>query len=210
MDNLYSKPGSSRKWESKTIMDFTYTCGYCGSRVTSERGMSLNTKNRDGYLGNYASQGVYICPNCKYPTFIYEDMQVPGNNYGNSVDHVSKEVEDVYNEARKSFSVAAYTGSLLLCRKLLMHVAVDFGADKNKNFFDYVNYLKDNHYVSQNSGEWIDSIRKFGNVATHQIVVNTKEDAEKMIKFCEMLLKMNYEYPALMNQESDSTEETNS
>lgn len=190
-------------------MDFTYTCGYCGSRVTSERGMSLNTENRAGYMGNYASQGVYICPNCKYPTFIYEDMQVPGNNYGNSVDHVSKEVEDVYNEARKSFSVAAYTGSILLCRKLLMHVAVDFGADKNKNFFDYVNYLKDNHYVSQNSGEWIDSIRKFGNVATHQIVVNTKEDAEKMIKFCEMLLKMNYEYPALMNQESDSTKETN-
>lgn len=210
MDNLYSKPGRSRIWKSEKIMNFTYTCGYCGSRVTSERGMPLNIDNGVGYSYNSVSQGVYICPNCKYPTFIYEDMQVPGNNYGNSVANVSKEVEDVYNEARKSFSVAAYTGSILLCRKLLMHVAVDFGADKNKNFFDYVNYLKDNHYVSQNSGEWIDSIRKFGNVATHQIVVNTKEDAEKMIKFCEMLLKMNYEYPALMNQESDSTKETNS
>lgn len=210
MDNLYSKPGRNRIWESKNIMNFTYTCGYCGSRVTSERGMSLNIDNGAGYSYNSVSQGVYICPNCKYPTFIYEDMQVPGNNYGNSVAHVSKEVEDVYNEARKSFSVAAYTGSILLCRKLLMHVAVDFGAEENKNFVYYVNYLKDNHYVSQNSGEWIDSIRKFGNVATHQILVNTKEDAEKMIKFCEMLLKMNYEYPALMNQEDDSTEETNS
>lgn len=209
MDNLYKRPGFQKSWESKTIMNYTYTCGYCGSTVTSERGMSLNI-SQSGYMGNYASQGVYICPNCKYPTFIYEDMQVPGNNYGNSVAHVSKEVEDVYNEARKSFSVAAYTGSILLCRKLLMHVAVDFGAEENKNFVYYVNYLKDNHYVSQNSGEWIDSIRKFGNVATHQILVNTKEDAEKMIKFCEMLLKMNYEYPALMNQESDPTKETNS
>lgn len=83
-----------------------------------------------------------------------------------------------------------------------MHVGVDFGADENNNFVYYVNYLKDNHYVTQNSGEWIDSIRKFGNVATHQIVVNTKEDAERMIKFCEMLLKVNYEYPALMRLEN--------
>lgn len=203
MDNLYEKPGNKKSWESKTIMNYTYTCGYCGSTVTSERGMSLNTRRiQGGSMGNVTSQGVYLCPNCKYPTFIYEDMQVPGNNYGNAVEYVPKEVEDVYNEARKSFSVAAYTGSILLCRKLLMHVGVNLGADENKNFVYYVDYLKNEHYVSQNSGDWIDSIRKFGNVATHQIVVNTKEDAEKMIKFCEMLLKMNYEYPALMNEEN--------
>ncbi|WP_260351362.1 DUF4145 domain-containing protein [Leuconostoc pseudomesenteroides] len=191
-------------------MNFTYTCGYCGSRVTSERGMSLNIDNGAGYSYNSVSQGVYICPNCKYPTFIYEDMQVPGNKYGNSVANVSKEVEDVYNEARKSFSVGAYTGVILLCRKLLMHVSVDLGANENKRFIEYVDYLKENHYVPKNSEGWIDAIRKFGNKSTHDIVINTKEDAEKMIKFSEMLLKMNYEYPALMSQESDSTKETNS
>lgn len=57
-------------------MNFTYTCGYCGSGVTSERGMSLNTKDEFDRMGNFLGQGVYICPNCKYPTFIYEDMQV--------------------------------------------------------------------------------------------------------------------------------------
>nr|WP_244297964.1 DUF4145 domain-containing protein [Leuconostoc lactis] len=190
-------------------MEATYTCGYCGSKITSDEGMYLGELNY-GQNQNVFPQGVFICTNCKMPSFIYNDIQVPGVNYGNSVHDIPNNVNSVYEEARKSFSVQSYTGVILLCRKLLMHVGVDLGADENKNFVYYVNYLKDNHYVSQNSGEWIDSIRKFGNVATHQIVVNTKADAEKMIKFCEMLLKMNYEYPALMNKESGSTKETNS
>lgn len=207
MSNLYDE--TNYRWSSKEIMEATYICGYCGSKVTSNEGMYLGSKNGLS-ISNSLPQGVFVCTNCKLPSFIYKGTQVPGVNFGNSVNNIPDNVNSVYEEARKSFSVGAYTGVILLCRKLLMHVGVNFGAEENKNFVYYVNYLKDNHYVSQNSGEWIDSIRKFGNVATHQIVVNSKADAEKMIKFCEMLLKMNYEYPALMNQENDSTEETNS
>lgn len=207
MSNLYEE--TDYRWGSTKIMKATYICGYCGSKITSNEGMYLGEK-RGVSLYNNIPQGVFVCTNCKLPSFIYNDVQVPGINFGNSVSDIPEIVNSVYEEARKSFSVGAYTGVILLCRKLLMHVGVDFGADENKNFVYYVNYLKDNHYVTKNSGEWIDSIRKFGNVATHQIVVNTKEDAEKMIKFCEMLLKMNYEYPALMNQRSESDEEANS
>lgn len=199
MSNLYDE--TEYRWKSEEIMEATYTCGYCGSKITSDEGMYLGEERRS-LLYNTRPQGVFICTNCKMPSFIYGDVQVPGVNFGNSVNNIPDIVNSVYEEARKSFSVGAYTGVILLCRKLLMHVGVDFGADENNNFVYYVNYLKDNHYVTQNSGEWIDSIRKFGNVATHQIVVNTKEDAERMIKFCEMLLKVNYEYPALMRLEN--------
>ncbi|WP_413981415.1 DUF4145 domain-containing protein [Leuconostoc mesenteroides] len=200
MSDLYYE--TSYRWNSEKIMEATYKCGYCGSKITSDEGMYLGELSSYGQNKNSLPQGVFICTNCKLPSFIYNGIQVPGINFGNSVNNIPDNVNSVYEEARKSFSVGAYTGVILLCRKLLMHVGVNFGAEENKNFVYYVNYLKDNHYVSQNSGEWIDSIRKFGNVATHQIVVNTKEDAEKMIKFCEMLLKMNYEYPALMNEEN--------
>lgn len=80
-----------------------------------------------------------------------------------------------------------------------MHVAVDLGANDDLKFIDYVNYLEDQHFVSVRSHEWVDQIRKYGNEATHEIQVNTKEDAQKIIKFCEMLLKMNYEYPSETN-----------
>ncbi|WP_273729885.1 DUF4145 domain-containing protein [Leuconostoc mesenteroides] len=208
MDDLYEI--DSVVWKGDRIMNASFTCGYCGMHVTSDKGMSLNTVYTSNANHNNISQGVYICTNCHMPTFIYNDVQVPGVNFGNFVNNIPEEVGKVYEEARKSFSVQAYTAVVLLCRKLLMHVSVDLGANENKRFIEYVDYLKENHYVPKNSEGWIDAIRKFGNKSTHDIVINTKEDAEKMIKFSEMLLKMNYEYPALMNQESDSTEETNS
>lgn len=208
MSDLYDD--TDYRWSSKGIMEATYTCGYCGSRVTSNEGMFLGERSSAGTLHNNLPQGVFICTNCKLPSFIYSDTQIPGVNFGNVVSDIPEKVNSVYEEARKSFSVGAYTGVILLCRKLLMHVSVDLGANENKRFIEYVDYLKDNHYVPKNSEGWIDAIRKFGNKSTHDIVINTKEDAEKMIKFSEMLLKMNYEYPALMSQESDSTKETNS
>lgn len=208
MSNLYDE--TNYRWKSEEIMEATYTCGYCGSKITSDEGMYLGELNRYNESKNVLPQGVFICTNCKMPSFIYGDIQVPGINFGNSVSNIPDIVNSVYEEARKSFSVGAYTGVILLCRKLLMHVSVDLGANENKRFIEYVDYLKENHYVPKNSEGWIDAIRQFGNKSTHDIVINTKEDAEKMIKFSEMLLKMNYEYPALMSQESDSTKGTNS
>jgi len=41
-----------------------------------------------------------------------------------------------------------------------------------------------------------------GNQSNHEIEINTKDDAEKIIKFCEMLLKTNYEYPAMIDDAS--------
>lgn len=129
------------------------------------------------------------------PTFLYEGIQVPGNRYGNSVNNVPDRIDKVYEEARSCYAANAYTGTVLLCRKLLMHVAVDLGADDNLKFIEYVNYLNDKHFVSVKSHNWVDQIRKYGNEATHKLEVNSQQDAQMILKFCEMLLKMNYEYP---------------
>lgn len=82
-----------------------------------------------------------------------------------------------------------------------MHVAVDLGADENLRFIEYINFLNEHHYVSVKSNEWIDQIRKYGNEATHEIEVSSKQDAQLILKFCEMLLKMNYEYPSIVNND---------
>ncbi|QDA74620.1 DUF4145 domain-containing protein [Listeria seeligeri] len=185
------------------IMENSYTCGYCNSHTSSVRGMALIKDKysdlKSAHAQQVAKSGVYICTHCKMPTFIWEDIQVPGNKFGNPVEGVSETVNDIYEEARASFSVGAYTAVVLLCRKLLMNLAVDLKADENKNFAYYVNYLKDNHYIPVNSSDWVDAIRKHGNEATHETKVKTRDDAEKMIKFSEMLIKMNYEYPSLIS-----------
>lgn len=189
------------RWKDSEIMKATFTCGYCGSLVTSSRGMYIGSLTRYNEVKNDRPQGIFICTNCKLPTFIYGRTQVPGNRFGSVVKNTPDIVNDVYEEARSAFSVGAYTAVVLLCRKLLMHVAVDFGADENKNFVHYVNFLQDNHYVTANSDKWVDAIRKFGNESTHEILVNTKEDGEKIIKFSEMILRSNYEYPAMIDEQ---------
>lgn len=184
-------------WEENNMVDVDYICGYCGAYVSSDKGMPLIDFDYRGKQIINRGEGVYICTNCHMPTFMYKNIQVPGNRYGSPVKGVPENVNDVYEEARNCYAARAYTGTVLLCRKLLMHVAVDLGAADNLRFIEYVDYLNDQHFVSVKSHEWIDQIRRYGNEATHEIEVNTMQDAQMILKFCEMLLKMNYEYPSI-------------
>lgn len=53
-------------------------------------------------------------------------------------------------------------------------------------------------YVPPNGKEWVDHIREKGNEATHEIQMMTREDAQDLITFLEMLLKFMYEFPVKM------------
>ena len=76
-----------------------------------------------------------------------------------------------------------------------MHVAVESGADVGLKFVQYVEYLWEQHYVPPNAKGWVDHIREKGNEATHEIVQMGREEAEQLISFTEILLKLVYELP---------------
>jgi len=193
---------NEKKWSSGVLETKVYECGYCGCRVSSAEGMGLTDDTDE------MTAGIYICNNCHLPTLIYDAAiyeefafleevhnQIPGVRYGEQIKHLPDEVGKIYEEARDSFSIGAYTAVMLLCRKLLMHVAVDLGADENKRFIDYIDYFETEGYISKNARPWVDQIRKLGNGANHEIMIGNREDAKKIIKFSAMLLKTNYEYP---------------
>jgi hypothetical protein len=77
-----------------------------------------------------------------------------------------------------------------------MHIAVAQGADTGKKFITYVNYLADNGFTPPNAKVWVDEIRNLGNDANHEIIIMDESNAKSVIKFLEMLLKFNYEFPA--------------
>ncbi|MEE6691390.1 DUF4145 domain-containing protein [Limosilactobacillus reuteri] len=191
----------SIEWEAiQDIDSATYTCAYCGQTVSSNQGIIVN----DCYNGKKG--GIFMCSLCKFPTYLGPDfngnnIQSPNAKYGNSVSDVPDSVNHIYEEMRSSYSVGAYTGTILLARTLLNHIGVNFGAKENQGFQYYVEYLFNNGYLPHNSKDWVDKIREFGNKATHRLVVNTKKDAQLMIKFCEMILKINYEYNAVIKDE---------
>lgn len=68
---------------------------------------------------------------------------------------------------------------------------------------EYVEYLSDNHYIPPDGKEWVDQIRKKGNQANHEITLMTKEDAEDIIGFSEMLLRFIYEFPKKVTKKKE-------
>lgn len=162
-----------------------FTCGFCGHLV----GPSF------GYTYGKPFRKIFICPTCDKPTFFDANDQKPAPLLGNKVENVPEEINRLYDEARACTSVSAYTAAVMACRKILMHIAVDKGADAGRPFIQYVEYLSDNHYVPPGGKEWVDHIRNKANEANHDIVIMAKEDAHNLITFCEMLLKFIYEFP---------------
>ncbi|MGA2505923.1 MAG: DUF4145 domain-containing protein [Chitinispirillaceae bacterium] len=173
------------------LNSFQYVCGYCGNDIASNV----------GYYGKDDYENVikiYICHRCEKPTFFdLQGYQFPGPVYGNTVDGITdKNVQNIYDEARKCFSANSFTASVLCCRKLLMNIAISKGAEKGLNFIDYVDFLSDKNFVPPDGKEWVDHIRKKGNEATHEIKIMTEEEAKELLSFSEMLLKFVFEFPS--------------
>jgi hypothetical protein len=194
--------------EGKDVRQVSYVCNYCGKAVVSSFGLAMHHFSSGVWSGQTNGMGVFICPNCGLPTFLGKEdnnmmVQIPGAAFGNDVSNVPDDVAEIYDEAREAYSVGSYTGVILLCRTLLDHLAVSFGAKENQSFQEYVDFLFEHNYITINSKKWVDAIRKFGNKATHRLVINTRDDAELIITFCEMLLKSNFEYPAILDEQQN-------
>lgn len=179
------------------VQQVSYICGYCDSKVAPAVGYF----NKEERYPNFEVAYILICPNCNKPTFIDDDgNQTPSFRVGSRIEHLPTNIEALYNEARNAFSVGANNSSILACRKLLMNIAHTKGAEAGKSFVYYVDYLNDNHYIPPDSRDWVDMIRQKGNRATHEIPNMTRDDAEEMIKFTELLLRIVYEMPGNMNK----------
>ena len=176
----------------------TYTCGHCSTSLASERGWWARPKASGGPICG----SIYICHKCGQPTFFDQfGRQFPGVVFGDAVaDIPEKTVEQLYNEARTTTSTGAYTAAVLCCRKLLMHIAVSKGAAAGDTFINYVQFLADKNFIPPDAKDWVDHIRKKGNEANHEISIMNKDDAEELLTFCEMLLKVIFQFPAAVKR----------
>lgn len=177
-------------WQNTMKHTRAYDCAYCGKHVAP----------REAYNG-VASNGsilesIQICNYCNKPTYFdSDDKQMPAPRFGESVENLPENIKLLYNEARDCMSVIAYTAAVLVCRKLLMHIAVEKGAKEGASFKEYVGYLSDNHFVPPDSKAWVGHIRDKGNEANHEIVLMKREEAEQLIEFISMLMKIIYDLP---------------
>ena len=171
---------------AQSLQSKQFVCGFCNNQVASGTGFHSNR-----------NQIILICPSCEAPTYWGNGQpQFPGVSPGRPVGHLPKGLEKLYNEARSCAGHSAFTGAVLLCRKLLMNIGVQQGADEGKSFLYYIDFLAERGFVPPNGRHWVDHIRKKGNEATHEIALMSSADASELITFSEMLLKFIYEFPS--------------
>jgi hypothetical protein len=113
---------------------------------------------------------------------------------------VPEALSTLYEEARRCTAQNCFTAAVLVCRKMLMNIAVEQGAAEGLKFIEYVVYLSDKGYVPPNGKYWVDHIRKKGNEATHEIALMEEADAQELLSFLEMLLRFIYEFPNMVPQ----------
>ena len=175
-----------------------WRCGWCGSIVSTSRGY----QEKGHGLGV-----IYPCSHCGRPTYLEKGVPHPGEPYGENVEHLPGDVEQIYAEVRKCMSAGAHTAAVLACRKMLMHVAVGKGAEPGKSFVEYVDHLATQHYIPPGAVGWVDHIRTRGNELNHEINIADEADAKGLVDLVAMLLKLIYEYPAKAPQPGGGDDE---
>ena len=126
----------------------------------------------------------------------------PGVLFGPNIEGLPADVNSAYSEARKCMSFNAFTSCELICRKILMHVAVEKGAKEGDTFSNYVTYLENLGFVTPPMKSWVDLIREHGNKATHLLETPNKSRAESTLMFTAELLRLIYEMEYISKQYS--------
>lgn len=109
-----------------------------------------------------------------------------------------------WQEARECLAVGANTAAVMMCRKLLFHVAVAHGLseknDKGRSptFVEAVDHLEGEGLITKRMRPWVDRIKDVGNEANHEIAPVSPAVALDVATFTEQLLRLTYEMDALM------------
>ena len=183
------------------LISTSYNCAHCGNIVSSHIGYKVEAscRNREGSLLR-KNGAIYICPHCKNPTLIFDGRQYPGIPEVKPVKHLPTAIQEVYEEARTCMSHCCFTAAVMICRKIIMNVAVENGAEENMKFIQYVDFIDKEGLFPKKCRPALDRIKNKGNEANHEIEQITKEDASLVMSMAYQMLVYIYEMPAALDQ----------
>lgn len=162
------------------------SCGNCGQGVAAE---IVHADSESKWLQ---------CPMCRLGSVWVKWAVYSVAPAGGTVVGTPDDVAQAWREARTAHAVAAYTASEMMCRKILMHVAVDVAqSPPGKSFVQYIDDLVAGGYVTAGLKPVVDKVRQRGNGAVHELPASTEADSLTTLKITEYLLRGVYELPGL-------------
>jgi hypothetical protein len=151
-------------------------CAYCGNGVSGlvVAYARLNDNSRVYWLQ---------CTLCGEGSVKHNGVVRPGSLFGPSLTGLPAEIAAAYEEIRHCMSVGAFVAAELVCRKVLMHVAVEKGDQPNRSFAQYIDFLAEHGYVTPPMERWVQLIRTRGNEATGTFERRAKKLGLPRIRF---------------------------
>lgn len=177
---------------------YNYRCAHCGHDVT-------------GFIvarhANKIGTAVWLlCPTCGDASIVTrKNEQYPAPIPGPELQGLPPDIDAAYSEARRCLGISALSACTMMCRKILMHMAVQKGAQAGERFEQYVGYLQEQGYISPNMRPWVDRIRQLGNEGAHDLEAPSRDAAESALAFTGELLRTVYEMQFLNDRYGSST-----
>ena len=163
-----------------------YTCAHCSRQVS---GICVAGYYPGGWWVEWL-----LCPNCGDGSVRTRDGSVyPVAPFGPDIEGLPKAAASAYKEARNCLSVGALTACELMCRTILMYVAVDKGAEENLTFVQYISFFQEKQLITLNMKPWVDVIRAHGGKSAHTLDTPDRGRAESTLMFTAELLRLIYE-----------------
>ena len=174
-------------------------CGHCNNKIGLDVYLKIFNiiKTGTGKSENVQKYSVGVCPLCGAPIILNKENSnvLPAMREFGEISFLPKDVDILYNEMRDAYSVQAYTCCVISGRTLLANVAVEEGAEEDKSFKYYVNYLVDKYLPATKNKPWLDKVRELGNDSAHKTIIANKEQAKISLTFINAILKNIYEFP---------------
>jgi Domain of unknown function (DUF4145) len=179
------------------------TCGHCGRAVGAEivyDSVMWGNVRGSTYVPQPGAGLWLLCPYCGEGSVRARNSGIiyPAPRPGLTLEHPPADVMRAWEEARSAYSVGAYAAAEMMCRKILMHVAVDKGlAEAGQPFVSYMNALRAAGYITTGLEEVADQVRDRGNVANHNLPASSEQESHVTLMITQHLMQAVYELPGI-------------
>jgi len=150
------------------------------------------------------------CVNCFHGLVKNGEKVSPGRKPLRNIKGLEADVATAWAEVRGCLSTGATTAAVHMCRKILLHVAVQEGLQakdargRAPGFVECIDHLKRKGYVTPPMEKWVDKIRQVGNQGAHELEATSAEAAALVAQFTLQLLVLTYEMSAFMDETQGS------
>lgn len=185
---------------------YTGDCSFCrGSQM-------VVIAKTDDTRSTFDDPSVYWlrCVNCRRGFVLNDFVASPAAQPLDTPAVLSGDELTTWTEVRTCLAGGANTAAVMMCRKLLLHIAVANGLppkdakDRAPSFLAAIDHLEAEGVITTRMRPWVNRVKDVGNEANHELASIDGAAAKDVALFTRQLLHLAYELPAMVGSAEGS------